>query len=138
GAWATYGDSIPIDGLAEAINETVQTGTVTGTLADMLNWAGTSEDDFNEKLKACSTESERANLILQEMASQGLTQAGQAWQEQNAGLVEANNATALYQQNAAALSESIGPMFTAIQTAGAQLLGVLAQIAGAFDFSAIG
>lgn len=138
GAWATYGDSIPIDGLAEAINETVQTGEVTGTLADMLNWAGTSEDDFNEKLKACSTESERANLILQEMASQGLTQAGQAWQEQNAGLVEANNATALYQQNAAALSETIGPMFTAIQTAGAQLLGVLAQIAGAFDFTAIG
>lgn len=138
GAWATYGDSIPIDGLAEAINETVQTGEVTGTLADMLNWAGTSEDDFNEKLAACSDNSERANLILQEMANQGLTQAGQAWQEQNAGLVEANNATALYQQNAAALSESIGPMFTAIQTAGAQLLGVLAQIAGAFDFSAIG
>lgn len=138
GAWATYGDSIPIDGLAEAINETVQTGTVTGTLADMLNWAGTSEDDFNEKLKACSTESERANLILQEMANQGLTQAGQAWQEQNANLVAANNATALYQQNASALAAAIGPMFTAIQTAGAHLLGVLAQIAGAFDFSAIG
>lgn len=138
GAWATYGDSIPIDSLAEAINETVQTGTVTGTLADMLNWAGTSEDDFNAKLQNCSTESERANLILQEMAAQGLTQAGQAWQEQNASLVEANNATALYQQNASALAAAIGPMFTAIQTAGAQLLGVLAQIAGAFDFSAIG
>lgn len=138
GAWATYGDSIPIDSLAEAINETVQTGTVTGTLADMLNWAGTSEDDFNTKLQNCSTASERANLILQEMAAQGLTQAGQAWQEQNASLVEANNATALYQQNASALAAAIGPMFTAIQTAGAQLLGVLAQIAGAFDFSAIG
>ena len=138
GAWATYGDSIPIDSLAEAINETVQTGTVTGTLADMLNWAGTSEDAFNEKLAACSTESERANLILQEMANQGLTQAGTAWQEQNANLVAANNATALYQQNASALAAAIGPMFTAIQTAGAQLLGVLAQIAGAFDFSAIG
>ena len=32
GAWAKYGDSIPIDGLAEAINETVKTGTVTETL----------------------------------------------------------------------------------------------------------
>ena len=138
GAWATYGDSIPIDSLAEAINETVQTGTVTGTLADMLNWAGTSEDDFNTKLQNCSTASERANLILQEMANQGLTQAGEAWQEQNANLVAANNATALYQQNASALAAAIGPMFTAIQTAGAQLLGVLAQIAGAFDFSAIG
>lgn len=138
GAWATYGDSIPIDSLAEAINETVQTGTVTGTLADMLNWAGTSEDDFNAKLQNCSTASERANLILQEMAAQGLTQAGTAWQEQNANLVAANNATALYQQNASALATAIGPMFTAIQTAGAQLLGVLAQIAGAFDFTAIG
>ena len=67
GAWATYGDSIPIDGLAEAINETAQAGVVTGTFADVLNWAGTSEDEFNEKLAACSTESERANLILQEI-----------------------------------------------------------------------
>lgn len=41
-----YGDSIPIDGLAEAVNETVKTGTVTGTFADVLNWAGTSEDDL--------------------------------------------------------------------------------------------
>ena len=50
GAWATYGDSIPIDGLAEAINETIQAGKVTGTFADVLNWAGESEDAFNEKL----------------------------------------------------------------------------------------
>ena len=49
GGWAKYGDSIPIDGLAEAINETVKAGKVTGTFADILNWAGTSEDGFNEK-----------------------------------------------------------------------------------------
>ena len=138
GAWATYGDSIPIDGLAEAINETVQTGMVTGTLADMLNWAGTSEDEFNNKLAQCSTESERANLILQEMAAQGLTEAGTAWQEQNAALVAANQATADYQASAAALSEAIMPMFTAIQQAGATLLGLLAGIVSAFDFTAIG
>ena len=40
GAWAKYGDSIPIDGLAESINETAKTATVTGTFADVLNWAG--------------------------------------------------------------------------------------------------
>lgn len=50
GAWATYGDSIPIDSLSESINETVQVGKVTGVFADALNWAGTSEDEFNEKL----------------------------------------------------------------------------------------
>lgn len=138
GAWATYGDSIPIDGLAEAINETVQTGQVTGTLADMLNWAGTSEDSFNESLGKAATESERANLILQEMANQGLVAAGTSWQEQNASLVAANQATAEYQANAAALSEAIMPMFTAIQQAGSTLLGVLADIAASFDFTAIG
>ena len=71
GAWATYGDSIPIDGLAEAINETVKVGTVTGTFADVLNWAGTSEDEFNEKLEDCKTQTERVNLVMKELTRQG-------------------------------------------------------------------
>lgn len=114
GAWATYGDSIPIDGLAEAINETVKTGVVTGTFADMLNWAGTSEDAFNEKLAACSSESERVNLIMQEMANQGLTQAGLKWQENNKNLVEGNQATADFQAATAELAETIAPIITQI------------------------
>lgn len=114
GAWATYGDSIPIDGLAEAINETVKTGVVTGTFADMLNWAGTSEDAFNEKLAACSTESERANLIMQEMANQGLTQAGLKWQENNKNLVEGNQATADFQAATAQLADTVAPLITQI------------------------
>lgn len=114
GAWATYGDSIPIDSLAEAINETVKTGVVTETFADMLNWAGTSEDAFNEKLAACSSESERANLIMQEMASQGLTQAGLKWQENNKNLVKGNQATADLQAATAELAETIAPIITQI------------------------
>lgn len=114
GAWATYGDSIPIDSLAEAINETVKTGVVTGTFADMLNWAGTSEDAFNQKLAACSSESARANLIMQEMANQGLTQAGLKWQENNKNLVEGNQATADFQAATAQLAETISPIITQI------------------------
>lgn len=122
GAWATYGDSIPIDGLAEAINETVKTGVVTGTLADMLNWAGTSEDAFNEKLAACSSESERANLIMQEMANQGLTQAGLKWQENNKNLVEGNQATANFQEATAQLADTIAPIITQITNVVAGLI----------------
>ena len=51
GAWGKYGDSIPIDGLAEAINETVKTGQVTGVLADVLNWGTGAEEMFGLKLK---------------------------------------------------------------------------------------
>ena len=122
GAWATYGDSIPIDGLAEAINETVKTGAVTGTFADMLNWAGTSEDAFNEKLAACSSESERANLIMQEMANQGLTQAGLKWQENNKNLVEGNRATANFQEETAQLADTIAPIITQITNVVAGLI----------------
>lgn len=122
GAWATYGDSIPIDGLAEAINETVKTGVVTGTFADMLNWAGTSEDAFNQKLAACSSESERANLIMQEMANQGLTQAGLKWQENNKNLVEGNQATANFQAATAQLADTITPIVTQITNVVAGLI----------------
>lgn len=93
GAWSKYGDSIPIDGLAEAINETVQAGQVTGNFADVLNWAGVNEDEFNAKLAAASTASERANIVMQELARQGLAEAGQGWIDNNRDIVEANRST---------------------------------------------
>lgn len=114
GAWAKYGDSIPIDGLAEAINETVKVGAVTGTFADVLNWAGTSEDEFNAKLSACSTEAERADLIMQELSNQGLTQAGEKWKENNENLVAGNEATAKMQEATAELAEVIAPIVTGL------------------------
>lgn len=112
GAWATYGDSIPIDGLAEAINETAKTGTVTGTFADVLNWAGESEDGFNEELQSTSDTSERTRKILTVMTKQGLEKAGQAWQSNNKTLVESNKATARQQGALAKLGATIEPLLT--------------------------
>lgn len=64
GVYATFGESLPIEGLTEAANETAKVGEVTGPLADALKWAGISEDLFNEKLAKCSTEQERQKLIM--------------------------------------------------------------------------
>lgn len=50
GGWARYGDSIPIEGLAESINETVKTGKVTGAFADILNWGAAEGEDYGQKL----------------------------------------------------------------------------------------
>lgn len=63
--WASYGDSIPIESLTESINESSQVAQVTGVLADALNWAGISEDEFNTKLQSLSSTQERADLIAQ-------------------------------------------------------------------------
>lgn len=112
GAWAKYGDSIPIDGLAEAINETVKVGKVTGTFADVLNWAGVSEDEFNEKLESIGDAAGRADLVLQQLTNQGLADAGEAWQQNNQALVENNQANAEMQEQLAQLGETIMPVIT--------------------------
>ena len=115
GAWATYGDSIPIDSLAESINETIQAGTVTGAFADVLNWAGTSEDDFNKKLSEAKDSTERANIVLDELAKQGLPEAGKAWQDANDDIVDANKATSDFEDITADLSKKFSPISTSLQ-----------------------
>lgn len=166
GAWATYGDSIPIDGLAESINETVRAGTVTGTFADVLNWgskegerfgvalkenteankewneavqsAKTAEDFFNLALQDASSEAERANLVMQAMASQGLSDTAQAWYDNNESTVEANNAALEFQDTMAEMSERLSPVLTAVQDGINQLLGSLLDMTEGIDFSAVG
>ena len=130
GAWAQYGDSIPIDSLAEAINETAQTGTVTGTFADVLNWAGTSEDAFNEKLQSTTDKTERANMILQEMARQGLIESAEGFRENNSALVESNEAQAKYEEAMSKLAEAIMPAVTNAMSIAA---GVIEKVTGFFS-----
>lgn len=128
GAWARYGDSIPIDGLAESINETIKTGTVTGNLADMLNWAGTSEDEFNEKLEQCSDNSERAQLVLDEMANQGLMKSADAWNENNKALVESNKAQDDYNEAIADFSKAVMPVFTEFTKALTTIIQIFSEL----------
>ena len=153
GAWATYGDSIPIDGLAESINETIKAGQVTGTFADVLNWASlegetfgvklkantkaneewnkavqdasTAEDYFNLALQDAADSTERANLVMQLFSSQGLTDAGEAWQENNQALVDNNQANADFQQSMAELSETVMPIVTDITEATTKIVNFI-------------
>lgn len=91
GVYATFGDSLPIEGLTEAANETAKTGALTGGLADALNWAGMSEDEFQKKLDSCNSEQERAALITETM--NGLySEASDKYKEMNADVIAANEA----------------------------------------------
>lgn len=51
GVYATFGNSLPIENLTEAANETAKTGAITGGLADALNWADTEGMNFGVTLK---------------------------------------------------------------------------------------
>lgn len=134
GAWAKYGDSIPIDGLGEAVNHTVKLGEVQGTLADVLEWGGITAEDFNAQLEKCSTETERANLISNMLAEQGLTKAGEAWQETNKEIVDLNNAQSDYETKTAAIADNIAPATTAIKEGFNEVLGAVVELTEGVDF----
>lgn len=191
GAWATYGDSIPIDGLAESINETIKAQQVTGTFADVLNWgtqAGetfgitlkdnveftelskneldklsdsqraqyeatkqqydeiksyneavldcqSAEDYFNLALMETSSEAERANLVMEAMAKQGLTQTGIAWRQNNKDIIAANEAQAKWDEAMAGLGETVAPAAEALKSFGADaIVWVTEKIQGAVEW----
>lgn len=127
GAWATYGDSIPIDGLSEAINETIQTGKVTGTFADVLNWAGESEDNFNAKLEGANTTSERAQIVLNQLAKQNLPQAGKAWRDANEDIIEYNEAQGELDEAMGRLGEALAPVAAGLKTVFAGAVNIAAD-----------
>lgn len=112
GVWATYNDSLPIEGLTEAANETAKTGTVTGVLADALNWAGVSEDAFNESLAACNDEADRERLIRETLL--GLYDDAAAKYEENASAITSQReAQEKLQKTLSELGEAIAPIVAA-------------------------
>lgn len=165
GGWAKYGDSIPIDGLAEAVNETIRAGQVTGTFADIINWgaregetygvkmreateaneewnesvaaAETAEDFFNLALQECATEAERVNLVMQAMADQGLSSMAQKWKENNQEIVEANLVQETFTKRLAYLGERAQPVFTALTDGSSLLLSTLLDLAEGVDLDPI-
>ena len=114
GAWVEYGDSITIEGLAEAADETAKTGTVTGQFADALNWAGESEDEFNERLGKLNSKQERQKLII-ETLNQLYGENANKYRENNESLVDANLANLKLLESQSKLAEAVEP-FTALLT----------------------
>lgn len=155
GVFATFGDSLPIEGLTEAANETAKVGQVTGPLADAINWATTessawttalsgnadalaafnaataegesAEDAFNAALAACSTEQERQALITATLSSL-YGDAAASYKETNAAVIEANQANDAWMASMAAVGAEIEPLITDVKNLGADLLGQVVPV----------
>lgn len=121
GVYATFGDSLPIENLTEAANETAKTGAITGGLADALNWAGVSEDEFQASLDKCSTEQERQALITETL--NGLySDAAKKYREVNGDIIDAQKATASLNSAMAELGAIAEPIVTKLKQLAADLL----------------
>lgn len=119
GVSGTFGDSLPIEGLIEATNETAKVGQVTGVLADALNWVGISEDKMNERLERTSSEAER-NQILLETLTDSYSDAADAFYRNNEQLVQSRkNQAAL-----SAMTAKLGNASAIAKNSLARLFGV--------------
>lgn len=127
GVYATFGDSLPVEGLAEAMNHTAKLGSVQGPLADALEWAGVNVDTFNEELANLNTEEERAAHINSTL--NGIYgETAEKYKEVNKDVIAANDAQNKYNQAMAGLAEKAQPAITSFKTAMAEMLtAVLAK-----------
>lgn len=134
GVFAEFGDSLPIEGLTEAANETAKTGVVTGSLADALNWAGVSEDAFNQQLASCTSEQERQALITETL--NGLYEdSANAYKKANKEVMAANEAQENLTSSLAAVAEKVEPIITKFKNLAATVLERIASMNdGVFNF----
>lgn len=149
GVYATFGDSLPLEGLTEAANETAKVGQVTGPLADAINWASeaavqqgvalsgnqaavdaynsalasgaTQEDAFNAALAACSTEQERAQLITDTLNGV-YAEAGAQYQQTNADVIAYRQSQSGLTEAMSSLGQAFMPIVTGLTDVAAMLL----------------
>lgn len=149
GVYARWGASLSVESLAEAANETLRCGTVTGSFADSLNWAAdagetfgvklraateeneewnaavmeakTAEDFFNLALQECSTTQERQQLITKTL-TELYGDAAEQYRTTNAELIESNEVADQFRRVTAEIGEAVEPVITDIRKLGVTLL----------------
>ena len=121
GVFATFGDSLPIESLAESSNEVAKSGVLTGGLVDALVWAGISEEEFQAKLDSCTTEQERQNLIMNTLNGT-YKDASAQYKETNKDVMAANKAQEKLTGAFAELGRVGEPILTAIKTKTADMV----------------
>ena len=153
GVWASYGDSIPIESLTESINETIQVGKVTGVMADTINWAKLSneqwtkvlgknskaqqafnkaladgeavEDAFSSALASTADMGERADIVAR-MLNDTYGESKRVYDENTQSILENREAQAELKEVQAELGETLQPINTEFTRLQAEVLSALA------------
>ena len=115
GIFSNFGQSLPVEGLFEAVNHTASLGEVQGSLADALEWSGITVEDFNDQLAKCSNEEERQDLIMKTLKDT-YGEAATQYQETNKDVIEARKAQERMTDAMAELGRIGEPILTAIKT----------------------
>ncbi len=129
GVMATYGDSIPTEGLAEGMAATAAMGEVQGVLADALEWQGVNLEEYNKELANLATEEERAAYI-QSTLTDLYGESADAFKEKNQAIIEAREAEAELSKVTAELGAIAEPIMTTLKVLATDLLKAITPFVG--------
>nr|DAR15124.1 MAG TPA: minor tail protein [Caudoviricetes sp.] len=133
GVYGTFGESLPIESLIEAANETAKTATVTGTLADALNWVGLSEDEVNSQLALMGDETSRARYLM-DLLSNSYQDSSDIFYENTESLRASRDAQMEMDDTMAELGQSVADLKTQLLEAfGPSLQDLVEAISAALE-----
>lgn len=160
GVYGTFGDSLPIEGLTEAANETAKVGQLTGPLTDAINWAAeagetfgvtlkkntkankewndavknatSAEDYFNLALQNCTTEQERATFITDTL-NKLYSEAGENYREVNGELILAREAQAELSTATSEMGRIAAPIVSELKYGFADILTAITDMIKGID-----
>lgn len=137
GATIKWQDTIKSESLADSIQESLASGTLTGQFAEVIARTGYSEDVFKEKLEACTTQAERQQFVLNWLSKSGLAEVNEAYQETNKSLVDAHKADLQYQNSMAKLGEVAEPIASLFKGQLSKWIGMFAEKLSSVDFNTV-
>lgn len=122
GAAQRFPDTLKIESLADALQETLATSKATGQFGELLDRLGIGADNFSEKLEKAGSEAAKQNLILETLADAGLNKTYQAWQKNNEEMIANQEANLKFQESLSSLAEEALPIVTKVTDAMASLI----------------
>lgn len=117
GASIKWQDTIKQESLADSLQESIASGTLTGQFSEVMSRSGADVDKFNERLQAATTVAERQQMVYDWLAKSGLTEVNAAYRENNQELVKGYEADLKKQQSMARLGKAAEPLAALFNTA---------------------
>lgn len=127
GAVLKFPDTLKIEGLADGLQETLATGSAIGPFAELLDRVGINIENFNEGLARATALGREQEYVLETLAKTGLADVNEAWQEQNATLIESAKAQYELEEATAALGDALAPAKAKVDSFKASIVDLAAE-----------
>lgn len=117
GAVIKFPDTLKIESLADALQETIATGKATGQFAELIERMGGSLEDFNTQMNLSTTAVQKQSTALWWLANSGLPAVNEEYRKTNADTIAAANAQFEMNEKLSQLSSKIEPVITKFKVA---------------------